>query len=78
MNNNLQSLNDVLFEQIERVNDDTLDEKGLEKAIKKAETVTKLAKTIIDNANTALNAQKHFDEYGVKTKIANPLLGVKG
>ena len=76
MNNDLTALNNILFEQIERVNDDTLDEAGVEKEIKKAETIIKIAKVIVDNAEIALSAQKHFDEYGVDRVVSIPLLGV--
>jgi hypothetical protein len=34
-----------------------------------------VAKTIIDNGSLALQAQKHFDEYGVEHRVEMPLLG---
>lgn len=76
MNNDLTALNNILFEQIERINDDKLDDDEVEKAIRKAETITKIAKVLVDNAEVALSAQKHFDEYGVERNISIPLLGV--
>jgi hypothetical protein len=64
MKNTLADLNNYLFEAIERVNDDSLDNEQLDREIKRSETVQKIAKTIIDNGNLALQAKKHMDEYG--------------
>ena len=75
MKNTLADLNNYLFESIERLNDD-LDSEQLDKEIKRSEAVQKIAKTIIDNGSLALQAQKHFDEYGVETKVEMPLLGI--
>ena len=55
------------IERIERINDDDLDEEGLDKEIKRAEATTKVATTIINNANVQLNVMKHMDEYGYNT-----------
>lgn len=67
MNNNLNSLNDYLFEQLERLNDDeTLEkEENFEKEIKRTKALTEVAKTIIDNANTIINATKIANEIGL-------------
>lgn len=64
MKNTLNDVNNYLFEAIERLNDDSLSDEELEKEIKRADAVTKVAKTIIDNTNLALNIKKHLDEYG--------------
>ena len=40
------------------------------------ETVQKIAKTIIDNGNLALQAKKHMDEYGQGKNIELPMLGI--
>lgn len=76
MKNTLADLNNYLFEAIERVNDDSLDDAQLEKEIKRSETVQKIAKTIIDNGNLALQAKKHLDEYGQGGNIEIPMLGI--
>lgn len=76
MKNTLSDLNNYLFEALERINDDSLDQEGLEKEIKRSETVTKIAKTIIDNGNLALQAKKHLDEYGQGDKVEIPMLGI--
>lgn len=64
MKNTLNDVNNYLFEAIERLNDDSLSDEELEKEIKRADAVTKVAKTIVDNTNLALNIKKHLDEYG--------------
>lgn len=76
MKNTLADLNNYLFEAIERINDDTLDDAQLEKEIKRSEAVQKIAKTIIDNGNLALQAKKHLDEYGQGDNVALPMLGM--
>ena len=76
MKNTLADLNNYLFESIERLNDDSLDSEQLDKEIKRSEAIQKVAKNIIDNGALALQAQKHFEEYGVDKKVALPLLGM--
>ena len=76
MKNTLADLNNYLFDAIERINDDSLDDAQLEKEIKRSEAVQKIAKTIIDNGNLALQAKKHLDEYGQGDNVALPMLGM--
>lgn len=76
MKNTLSDLNNYLFEQLERLQDDSLDESGLDKEIQRSEAVQKVAKTIIDNGQLALQAKKHLDEYGQGDKVELPMLGM--
>lgn len=76
MKNTLSDLNNYLFEAIERLNDDSLDNEGLDKEIKRSEAVQKIAKTIIDNGSLALQAKKYMDEYGNGDSIEMPMLGI--
>lgn len=76
MKNTLSDLNNYLFESIERLVDDGLSDEELEREIKRSEAVQKVAKSIIDNGSLALQAQKHFDDYGIDRKVEMPLLGV--
>lgn len=76
MKNTLTDLNNYLFEQLERLQDDNLSQEGLEKEIQRSEAVQKVAKTIIDNGTLALQAKKHLDEYGKGENVELPLLGV--
>lgn len=76
MKNTLTDLNNYLFEQMERLQDDSLDEEALEREIKRSEAVNKVAKTIIDNGALALQAKKHLDEYGKGDRVELPMLGM--
>lgn len=64
MKNTLVDVNNYLFEAMERLNDDSLSTEELEKEMNRVDAVTKVAKTIIDNTNLALNIKKHLAEYG--------------
>lgn len=77
MNNNLASLNNYLFEELERLNDDEelKDDGNLEKEIKRSKAITSVAQTIINNANTVLEAQKFMNDTTGKTEIPKMLLG---
>ena len=68
MRNNLQALNDYLFESIERIMDDDLSGEVIEEEIKRAEMVTDVAKVIVQNAELALKVMKHAEEYGIEKK----------
>lgn len=65
MKNNLSDLNSYLFESLDRITNDDLTAEQLDQEIKRAETVTKIGKTIIENGSLALQVKKHLDEYGV-------------
>lgn len=62
--NKLSDLNNHLFEMLERLNDDELEEEELAKEVRRADAMNKVAKTVIDNAQLQLDAVKHADEYG--------------
>lgn len=76
MKNTLTDLNNYLFESLERINDDSLNDEELDKEIKRSEAVQKIAKTIIDNGNLALQAKKYLDEFGMGGSIELPMLGI--
>lgn len=76
MANNLTNLNDILFDQIRKLENDDLSDEALEKEIKKSEQLTKLSVVVLNNAKLALDAQKQFDEYGTGRSVDIPLLGV--
>lgn len=65
MKNKLSDLNNYLFEQIEKINDDSLSAEELEKEIKKAETIANIAETIIKNGELQYKAAIKAAEYGV-------------
>ena len=70
MKNNLNSLNQYLFEQLERLNDDEeLSEDGaLEKELKRAKAITNVSLAIVNNAKLILDAKKYADELGLNNK----------
>ncbi|MCI6191208.1 MAG: hypothetical protein MR691_14985 [Clostridium sp.] len=67
MKNNLSDVNNYLFEELERLNDDeTLEDEGnFKKEIQRAKAVSNICSTIVANANLILNAKKYADELGI-------------
>ena len=74
--NNLQDLNDILFSQIQALDDPDLTDEQFKRQVDKSEAVVKLSTTILNNARLALEAQKHFDDYGTGRTVDIPLLGI--
>ena len=68
MKTSLQDLNMYLFEELERLNDteELETEENLDKEIKRSKAITTVAQTIINNANTVLEAQKFMSDSGVQ------------
>lgn len=64
MKNTLVDLNNHLFEQLERLNDDELDDEQLEREIKRSRAIADVSSKIIANAALGLNAEKLKVEYG--------------
>lgn len=74
--NKLTDLNDHLFEQLERLNDDSLKGEALEEEITRARSITKLSQTIINNANVILKAAQFADDrMDVNNKTPEMLIG---
>lgn len=74
MRNKLTDLNNALFEQLERLNDEDLIGEGLDEEIHRSKAVVNVAQVIINNGTLMLNAKKHMDEYGAPTKeLPGPL-----
>lgn len=65
--NTLMDLNNHLFEQMERLNDDSLTEENLIKEMQRAKSMSDVSAKIIDNAKLALEAEMYKAEYGGKT-----------
>ena len=63
MRNTLTDLNNHLFEQLERLNDEELTEEQLEKEIKRTDAMKDIATQIIANANIVLKATELNMEY---------------
>lgn len=77
MKNKLCDLNNHLFEQLERLNDEDLVGEDLEKEIQRSKAVTNVAQTIIANGALILNAKKHADEYNNAKELPALLTGGK-
>lgn len=76
MKNTLIDLNNHLFEQLERLNDDDLDADRLEQELKRADAMSKIAEKIISNGELAYKTMRHLDEYGREYDTKSlPLLG---
>jgi hypothetical protein len=58
MKNKLSDLNDHLFAQMERLNDEDIKGEELQEEIKRSSAVSNIAKQIISNANLVLQAEK--------------------
>ena len=69
MRNSLVDLNNYLFEQLERLNDEDLD---LDEEIVRAKAIGDIAKNIVDNANTILKAKKFQYESLGKENVSIP------
>lgn len=71
--NKLSDLNNHLFEELERLNDDELTGEALQEERERAKAMANIAQTIINNGELALKAVKHYDEYGNKEKMPDIL-----
>lgn len=68
MKNKIQDLNDHLFAQLERLNDEDLTPEDLEKEIQRSKAVTAVSNQIINNAKLALDATRLQVEFGTPTR----------
>ena len=62
MKNSLSDLNNILFEQIERLNDDEVMEQFSDQEIERAKAISSVANQIIQNAELQLRAAKFMDD----------------
>lgn len=68
MKNTLSDLNNALFEQLERLNDDDMTEEQLDRELRKTDATVKIAEKIIANGELAFKTMKHMDDYGYNVK----------
>ena len=74
--NTLMDLNNHLFEQIERLNDQDLDPEQLRTEIDRSKAIEGIASAIIGNSKVMLDAAKAKDSmYEYKPKVPMMLLG---
>lgn len=75
--NTLVDLNGYLFEQLERLNDDSLSPEELEREIQRSDAITQISTKVIDNADLVLKAMKYRTEIiPVRDKMPS-LLGIE-
>lgn len=76
MKNTLGDLNNHLFAQLERLNDENLKGDELKEEINRAKAVTAVASQVISNGSLVLEAQKWVDEkWDADTEIPKMLEG---
>ena len=66
MKSNLTSLNDMLYEQLERINDDDLKGDELKEQLAKSKMINDVAKTIVANSTLMFRASKYADKNGIE------------
>ena len=76
MKNKLTDLNDHLFMQLERLNDESLTGVALEQECTRARAMADIATHIIANANTQIAAAKAYAEY-YRTSADKGAVGIK-
>ena len=79
MKNTLADLNNRLFDELERLSNGDLDSETLEKELRRADGMTKIATQIIQNGELAFRTMQHMDQsgYGMGEKIAPAMLDYK-
>lgn len=80
MKSTLSDLNNHLFEALERLNDEGITEEELDRELKRAEGMGKIAEQIIRNGELAYKTMVHMDEYGynIDKTVVPPMLEVHG
>lgn len=82
MKNTLTDLNNYLFEQLERLNDDDLTKEQLDRELQKTDSIVKISEKIIENGELAFKTMKHLDEFGYHSdksiRLVPPMLTTEG
>lgn len=79
MKNTLGDLNNHLFAQLEKLNDEDLNGDQLDAEIKRTEAMAKISEQIIKTGELQFKAMQHMDEYGYeRTKAVPEMLEVRG
>lgn len=66
-------LNNHLFEQLERLNDESLSWDDLEKEIERSKSMTMIGRSIIENAKLSLEAEKFKANFTGKAEMPKML-----
>ncbi len=70
--NTLGDLNNLLFEQLERLNDEGITGEKLQEEIKRAKAMSTVATKIISTGSLVLNARKTAYEQGIINRKSEP------
>lgn len=65
--NRLTDLNNILFEQLEKLRDDEYMKVNEEQALKASKAISNIAKDVVASSQLMLDATKHADSYGYNT-----------
>lgn len=74
MKNTLGDLNNYLFAQLERLDDESLSEEGLNKEINRSKAMSSIAAQIIGGGNLVLKAKVAYEETDNADKTKPPML----
>lgn len=73
--NTLLDFNNHLFEQLERLSDESLTDEQLEKELKRTDAIVDLGDIIVRNGELAFKTMEHMDKYGYSSdKRAAPAM----
>ncbi|MEN6306063.1 MAG: hypothetical protein ABFD96_25280 [Armatimonadia bacterium] len=77
MKNKLSDLNDHLFSQIERLSDESLSQEDIEREVKRAEAVVRVADCIVSNANVQLKAAQLHAEHAGRVRVPAEIMSIE-
>lgn len=74
MPHKITDLNEHLFAQLDRLDDDTLTPEQIEKEVDRTHAIVAVSEQIIRSANVSLEVAKLVGEYGAEVRTGLPLL----
>lgn len=77
MKASMKDLNDLLFEQLERLNDDELTGNALDEQLKKSKMISTISMTIARNVDLTLKAAKLEEQEGKLPEAPRMMLGLE-
>ncbi len=75
--NKLSDLNDILFETLERLNDEDLEGEKADSEVRKAKAITSVAGQIVQSAKVSLKAMQLLADGKLRNEDVPEMLGVK-
>ena len=74
--NRLEDLNDMLFNQLVRLDSDDISDEEMAKEINRSKAMTDVSRAIIDNARVVLDAAKFMDNREDNNSVLPQMIGV--